>query len=138
MDQSNVEIIYCTAEGKRISVEVTNPVKELLKQSDRQIRSQRRQDRRHLSYAGNTAEELDNLLSPSQEDTADLLERKERDARLHAAIGQLTEVQERRLCLYYFDDLSYSQIARMEGVTHKAVIRSIEQALRSLRTLFSE
>lgn len=138
MDKSNVEIIYCTAEGKRISVEVTNPVKELLEQSDRQIRSQRRQDRRHLSYAGIAAEELDNLLSPSQEDTADLLERKERDTRLHAAIGQLTEVQERRLRRYYFDDLSYSQIARMEGVTHKAVMRSIEQALRNLRTLFSE
>lgn len=72
--------------------------------------------RRHLRYAGYTAEEMDNLLSSLQEYTTDLLERKERNARLHEAIGKLTETQSRRLRLYYFDDLTYSQIARTEGV----------------------
>jgi hypothetical protein len=52
-------------------------------QSDRQIRSQRRQDRRHLDFAVHTDEELTNSLLPAYIDTANLLERMERDARLN-------------------------------------------------------
>lgn len=135
MEKSLVTITYKTANGNRICVEVSTPVKELLEQSDRQIRSQRRQDRRHLDFAVQTDEDLLSSLLPANEDTADLLERIERDTRLHEAIGRLTEIQRRRLCLYYFDGLSYRQIARLEGVTHRTVITTIEHSLNRLRTL---
>lgn len=134
MDKPLVTITYKTASGNRICVEVSTPVKELLEQSDRQIRSQRRQDRRHLDFAVQTDEDLLSSLLPAHEDTADLLERIERDTRLHEAIGRLTEIQRRRLCLYYFDRLSYRQIARLEGVTHRTVISTIEHSLNRLRT----
>ncbi len=39
MDKSLVTITYKTASGSKIRVEVSTPVKELLEQSDRQIRS---------------------------------------------------------------------------------------------------
>jgi transposase len=39
---------------------------------------------------------------------------------LSTAIGMLTEAQQRRLKLHYFDGMRYSQIARMEGVTETA------------------
>lgn len=105
MEKSLVTITYKTANGSMICVEVSTSVKELLEQSDRQIRSQRRQDRRHLDFAVQTDEDLLSSLLPANEDTADLLERIERDTRLHEAIGRLTEIQRRRLCLYYFDGL---------------------------------
>ncbi|TEB07114.1 hypothetical protein Psch_00657 [Pelotomaculum schinkii] len=50
MDKPLVTISYKLANGSQISVEVSTAVKELLEQSDRQIRSQRRQDRRHLDF----------------------------------------------------------------------------------------
>ena len=134
MDKPFVTITYKLADGKRICVEVSTSVKELLEQSDRQIRSQRRQDRRHLDFAVHTDEDLASSLLPAYEDTADLLEEMERNARLHEAIGKLTGVQRRRLSLYYFDGLSYRQIARLEGVTHRTVIGTIAQALKQLRT----
>jgi len=135
MEKSLVTITYKTASGNKLCVEVSTSVKELLEQSDRQIRSQRRQDRRHLDFAVQTDEELLSSLLPAQEDTADLLERIERDTRLYEAIDRLTEIQRRRLCLYYFDGLSYRQIARLEGVTHRTVISTIEHSLNRLRTL---
>lgn len=135
MDKPLVKIEYKTANGSRICVEVSTSVKELLEQSDRQIRSQRRQDRRYLDFTPLTDEVLEISLLGVYEDTADLLERMERDARLHKAIGKLTEVQRRRLSLYYFEGLTYSQIAKLEGVSHRAVIYSIEQALKQLKTL---
>lgn len=135
MDKPLVTIEYKTANGSRISVEVSTSVKELLEQSDRQIRSQRRQDRRHLDFLVRTDENWENPKLPTCEDTADLLERMERDARLHKAIGKLTKLQQRRLRLYYFDGLNYSQIARLENVSHSTVITTIEQALKRLGKL---
>lgn len=135
MDKPLVKIEYKTANGSRICVEVSTSVKELLEQSDRQIRSQRRQDRRYLDFTPLTDEVLEISLLGVYEDTADLLERMERNAQLHKAIGKLTEVQRRRLSLYYFEGLTYSQIAKLEGVSHRAVIYSIEQALKQLKTL---
>ncbi|TEB13813.1 RNA polymerase sigma factor SigK [Pelotomaculum sp. FP] len=115
MDKPLVTISYKLANGSQISVEVSTAVKELLEQSDSQIRSQRRQDRRHLDFAVHTDGDLASSLLPAYEDIADLLERMERDARLYEVIGKLTEVQQRRLRLYYFDGLAYSQIANMRG-----------------------
>lgn len=135
MDKPLVTIEYKTANGSRICVEVSTSVKELLEQSDRQIRSQRRQDRRHLDFLVRTDENWENSKLPTCEDAADLLERMEGDARLHKAIGKLTKVQQRRLRLYYFDGLNYSQIARLENVSHSTVITTIEQALKRLGKL---
>lgn len=135
MDKPLVKIEYKTANGSRICVEVSTSVKELLEQSDRQIRSQRRQDRRYLDFTPLTDEVLEISLLGVYEDTADLLERMECNARLHKAISKLTEVQRRRLSLYYFEGLTYSQIAKLEGVSHRAVIYSIEQALKQLKML---
>ena len=136
MGKPFVTITYKTADGKRICVEVSTSVKELLEQSDRQIRSQRRQDRRHLNFAVHTDEDLATSLLPAYEDAADLLEEMERNARLYEAINKLTEVQRRRLRLYYFDELSYSRIARLEGVSTQTVFSTIEKALKRLRKLY--
>ena len=138
MDRPLVKVDYKTADGSVICVEVSTPVKELLEQSDRQIRSQRRQDRRHLDFTMLTGEEFESSLPHVYEDAADLLERKECYARLHTAIGQLTAKQQRRLRLYFFDGLCYSRIAAMESVSHQTVIDTIEQALKRLRKLCRE
>ena len=136
MNKPFVTIKYKTADGSQICVEVSTSVKELLEQSDRQIRSQRRQDRRYLDFMAHTDEDLTNSLLSPYEDIADLLEKTESYARLYKAIGKLTEIQRRRLCLYYIDELSYSRIARVEGVTHRTVINSVKLALKRLNTLY--
>ena len=135
MDKPLVTIEYKTANGNKICVEVSTSVKELLEQSDRQIRSQRRQDRRHLDSKPLTVEYMESTLLSEYEDTANLLDRLERDTRLHKAIGKLTEIQRRRLYLHFFRGLSYKQIARLENVNSRAVAYSITQALTALKKL---
>lgn len=53
--------------------------------------------------------------------------------RLHKAIVSLPEVQKRRLILYYFENLTYEQIAQREGCTKMPVKRSIEAAIKKLK-----
>ena len=95
----------------------------------------RRQDRRHLDFTPLTDELLKNSLLGAYEDTADLFERMERDARLHKAIGKLTEIQGRRLYLHFFRGLTCKQIAKLENVNRRAVTYSIRQALNALKKL---
>lgn len=52
---------------------------------------------------------------------------------LHKAISKLPETQKRRLLLYFFDGLTYEQIAKMEGCTKMPVKRSIDVALQKLK-----
>ena len=133
MDKSLVTIEYKTANGSRISVEVSTPVKELLEQSDRKIRSQRRQDRRHLDYVDFIDDLADMAMTYPQEDTADLVIRMESYGRLYTAINKLSDVQRRRLLLHFADNLTYRQIADLEGVDHSAVYRSIKLAISQLK-----
>ena len=133
MDKAFVKIKYKTADGNRICIEVSTSVKELLEQSDRQIRSQRRQDRRYLV----NEEYIDGLTDTStiypDEDIADLVCRMDSYDRLYEAIETLPEVQKRRLRLYYNDNLSCRQIAALDGVHHTTIVRSLESARTCLR-----
>ena len=52
---------------------------------------------------------------------------------LHNAISKLPEVQRRRLTLYYFAELTYEQIAEMEGCTIMPVKRSVDTAIKKLK-----
>ena len=57
-------------------------------------------------------------------------------AQLHRAISELPEIQNRRLILYYFQDLTYEQIAEMEGCTKRAVKFSVDIAVEKLKKFF--
>ena len=47
---------------------------------------------------------------------------------LSKAICELTETQRKRLLLYYYDRLTYEQIAKIEGCTKMPILRSIKKA----------
>ena len=56
---------------------------------------------------------------------------------LHKAISKLPEVQKRRLLLYFFGDMTYEQIAKMEGCTKRAVKFSVDIAIEKLKKNFN-
>ena len=53
--------------------------------------------------------------------------------RLHKAISMLPDKQRSRLILYYYGELTYAQIAKMEGCTIMPVKRSIDAAIEKLK-----
>jgi RNA polymerase sigma factor (sigma-70 family) len=138
MDKPLVTITYKTASGKRICVEVSNPVKGLLEQSDRQIRSQRRQDRRHLDYMDFIDGLTDATMNDPQADATDLVMKMESYRQLYAAVNKLPEAQRRRLLLHFVDNLTYRQIAELEGVNPFAVSHSIKHALIQLKKYLTD
>ena len=132
MDKPKVGIIYTLANGKRIQIDVTIEVKELLEQTDRQNRSQMRKDRRHLSFV-ESMDELDTLPTLPQDDTAALVIKMDNCRRLYTAINKLPELQKRRLLLYFFNEMNFRQIAELEGVSIATIARTVERALDTLK-----
>jgi len=136
MDKPLVEIMYKLADGKRIRLEVTSEVKDLLEQADRQIRSQRRQDRRrHTEYVDGLTDTTTVL---PQEDFADLISRMDSYKRLYSAIEKLNETQRRRVILHYFGGLTYRRIAELESVNFKTVAESVATAREKLRQYLTD
>lgn len=58
---------------------------------------------------------------------------QEQSRELWEAINSLNEKQRKRLIAYYFEGKTYREIADEESVDHKAIIRSVEIALKNLR-----
>ena len=136
MDYTLSAIWYTPADGKRIYIEVSTEVKNLIEQADRQIRSQRRQDRRrHTEYVDGFT---DTATVFPHEDIADLVHRVDSYKRLYAAINKLSGIQRRRVNLYYFYGFTYRQIAELDGVGFTKVARSIYRAHNKLRLMLSE
>jgi RNA polymerase sigma-70 factor (ECF subfamily) len=54
---------------------------------------------------------------------------------LHRAIQTLTETQRRRLVFYYFEGMTYDQIARVEGCSKVAVKYTVDKAVEKLKKI---
>lgn len=54
---------------------------------------------------------------------------------LHRAIQSLPEIQRRRLILYYFDEMTYEQIAEIEKCSYPAARRSVLSAIDNLKKI---
>lgn len=55
---------------------------------------------------------------------------------LHKAMEKLTEVQKKRLHLYYFRGLTYKEIAEIEGCSIQSVRESICGTLEKIKNIF--
>lgn len=81
---------------------------------------------------------LDTQTTQPQENIASLVVRMDDCEWLYTAINKLPDLRWRRLYLYFFDGLTYRQIAEIEGVGFKTVFRSVERAKNTLRKLYTE
>lgn len=86
---------------------------------------------RHIEHFEQTEQSLNRRAFSKEESVEETVLRSIEYERLHRAITQLPETQRRRLILYYFEGLTYEQIARMEGCTIMPVKRSIDSAIKN-------
>ena len=56
---------------------------------------------------------------------------------LHSAIKQLPEIQQRRMEMYYFEDMTYEQIAKREMCSKVAIKYSVTRAIENLKKYFN-
>lgn len=88
---------------------------------------------RHIEHFEQSEQSLNRRAFYKAESVEDTVLRNIEYERLHRAISELPETQRRRLTLYYFQGLTYEQIAKMEGCTIMPVKRSIDSALKKIK-----
>ena len=91
---------------------------------------------RHIEQSELTDASLNERATRKAESVEEAVIRKLRNERLHTSIAVLPETQRRRLVLYYFLDLTYEQIAEMEGCKYQAIQQSVSEALKKLKNIF--
>ena len=120
-----MKIKYMFANGDVSEVEVSDEVGNVIVDSRRKEDNLDRKERYHCYSYDAIDYEGEEFADPDTPDS--LLERDELSSRVQSAMSHLTEIQVRRLTLFA-EGLSIREIARKEGVDHKAVAKSIESA----------
>ena len=54
---------------------------------------------------------------------------------LRKAINKLSEVQKRRIKMYYFENMNVEEIALIENTTHQAVSKSIRKGIEEIKKI---
>ena len=91
---------------------------------------------RHIEHSELTEETLNDRAFYKPERIEDIVSESIEYEQLHRAVSELPEVQRRRLKLYFFGELTYEQIAKLEGCTKRAVKFSVDIAVEKLKKNF--
>lgn len=91
---------------------------------------------RHIEQSELTDSTLEQRMLEMPETVEDSVWRKIRDENLHKALDELPMVPRRRVILYFFYDLTYEEIAKIEGCTVMPIKRSIDRALKKIKKFF--
>lgn len=91
--------------------------------------------RKHIEHFELTENTLYSRMIKSDLSIEDIVEKTELSENLRLALNSLTKIQKRRIKMYYFDDLTLQEIAKIEGCSVKNVHKSIEQSKAKLKEL---
>ena len=134
MIEINLREFYPECYRSDYFVEVPDEVAELLILLRRHEQSQRRRIYKHKAqYSLDIYENVERetvLKCPSAEEVFEQLAEQEQ---LYDAMMALTHKQRTRLYAHFFLNMSYTQIAKREGVDATSVRESIQRAIRQLQ-----
>lgn len=133
-----VKDFYKDAIGETEYTYVTKEVFEALTETFRkEAHAQEMRDLRHTTKEGYTEGETEDMIFDLGESLEDMVIRQMELETLQKAMQSLTEVQRERLHLYFFEGLTYRQIAEKKGIGEKNVRESITGAIKKIKKFFN-
>ncbi len=114
-------------------VEISNKVYEAFDKFELEDISQIHKYRKHIEHSEVFDETLIHRTVDKQSSVEDIVENKMIVDDLKEAINKLSDIQKRRIKMYYFEDKTLQEIAEIEGCSIKNVHKSIEGAKENLK-----
>ena len=90
---------------------------------------------RHLEQSEVWETSLNERAVEVPETVEEIVLRNIQNEKVHRAIEQLPEVQKRRIRMYFFEGMTYEEIAVKEKCKHPAVVKSVKAALEKLKRI---
>ncbi|MCR5193678.1 MAG: sigma-70 family RNA polymerase sigma factor [Bacteroidales bacterium] len=135
---------YKLADGKVIQVEVSEEVAKFLQEDKQKHWKQNKQDKRNLSLEA-IEEQGDQIIDESAQSPEEILLAEEQeledaimDGRLKEAIAQLDSRQQKIVNMYFFENMSFSQIAFGFGVSKMAMCYAMKVILKKLKEILQK
>lgn len=122
--------------GKQQNIEIDEMLYQTFDRFELEDTSHLNRVSRHIEHSELTDETLNDRAFYKAERIEDIVSESIEYEQLHRAVSELPEVQRRRLKLYFFDELTYEQIAKLEGCTKRAVKFSVDIAVEKLKKNF--
>ena len=122
--------------GKQQNIEIDEMLYQTFDRFELEDISHLNRVSRHIEHSELTDETLNDRAFYKAERIEDIVSESIEYEQLHRAVSELPEVQRRRLKLYFFDELTYEQIAKLEGCTKRAVKFSVDNAVEKLKKNF--
>ncbi len=130
--------IIFKSNNKYNKVEVSKEIFDLMDRFELDDLKELNEFDRHIEHLELTDLSLNNRMLSKQESIEDLIIRKTSLEDLKKAINKLPEVQQRRIKLYYFDELSEKEIAKLENVSQKNISKSLTIAKKNLKEILKK
>ena len=137
-DNPHFYVSFKDGQGIQICMEIDKAVFELLDHFELDDLSFLNEWDRHIEHSELTEAALHARVIVDIESVESAVYKSMRNEQLREAIAALPEIQRRRLVMYYFDGLTYEEIAERERCTHPAVIKSVKAAISKLKNHFSK
>ncbi|MDD5863737.1 MAG: sigma-70 family RNA polymerase sigma factor [Firmicutes bacterium] len=135
-DEPHFYLSFSDSEGIRQCLEIGKELYDMMDKFELEDLSIMNEMDNHYEHSELTEQSLNARAATEPESLDEIVFRRLQTERLHTAISQLPEIQRRRVILYYFDGLTYEQIAKMEGCTKMAVKKSVDGAIENLKRFF--
>lgn len=124
------------ARGVMQNIEIDKVLYELFNRFELEDISHLNRVSRHIEHSELTEASLNDRAFYKAESLEESVSRSIEYELLHKAISKLPETQRRRLLLYFFGEMTYEQIAELEGCTKRAVKFSVDLAIEKLKKSF--
>ena len=120
-------------------IEVSDEIAEIIEGFVRQEQRYTRQQKRYRAiYSLDEDNGIESSILFVAESPDELYEKKLTNEELYKAISMLPELQAKRIYALYFQNLTMTQIAKIEGVSVKAVSLSVEKSLTNLEKILKK
>lgn len=125
-------------DGHLCNLEVTREVFHIFDESELKDKSYLNEWDRHIEHSDVWESSINERAVEAAASVEDIVLTKIEHEKLHIAIEHLPEVQRRRVKLYYFEGLTYEEIAEAENCKHPAVMKSVKAALEKIKKYLEE
>ena len=120
-------------QGEQHSLEIGRDLFDALDQFELDDLSVMNEIDNHYEHSDLSEESLNTRAANPPKSLEDTVFSRLQYEQLHSAVSELPEIQRRRVNLYYFGGYTFEQIALLENCTKRAVKRSVDLAVDTLR-----
>lgn len=142
-------IVYTNENNKHIAifrdanniiqeVEISDIIKDALINEKRKEKRQKNEFDRHIEHSIVYENKLNSRVMDKPISLEEQFENKIINEKLRDAISSLSEIQKRRIKMYYFERMTQQEIADKEGVSLRAVQYTLNDALEEMKKIFEK